>query len=184
MIHRVVALGLATATIVACGSSNDGTPTTPASHIVTFTASMSPAGEFGSNLIGNPQGTGQFTATLDTVTNVFTYNVQFSGLTSNVNNGHIHGPFNLAGTANTANVILNFDPAQSGHAPDAVFTGFKAATTGSATGTITLNAATQITSTINGDSLRKLLLAGMTYANIHTTNNPGGEIRGQISIKQ
>jgi hypothetical protein len=48
---------------------------------------------------------------------------------------------------------------------------------------VTLNAATQISATVNGDSLRKLILAGLTYANIHTTNNPGGEIRGQISIK-
>ena len=50
-----------------------------------------------------------------------------------------------------------------------------------------LSAATQITGTaaagINGDSLKKLLFAGLTYANIHTSNNGGGEIRGQI-IKQ
>ena len=46
-----------------------------------------------------------------------------------------------------------------------------------------LTSATPITPTINGDSLRKLLLAGLTYANIHTTVNGGGEIRGQITIK-
>ena len=44
-----------------------------------------------------------------------------------------------------------------------------------------LNAANAITSTINGDSLKKLLFAGLTYANIHTSNDPNGEIRGQIA---
>ena len=55
------------------------------------------------------------------------------------------------------------------------------ATAGAAHGVTTLNAATAITATINGDSLKKLLFAGLTYANIHTTNNGGGEIRGQIA---
>jgi len=41
--------------------------------------------------------------------------------------------------------------------------------------------ATAITATMNGDSLKKLLFAGLTYANIHTTQNGGGEIRGQIA---
>jgi hypothetical protein len=33
---------------------------------------------------------------------------------------------------------------------------------------------------VNGDSLKKLLLAGKTYVNIHTTTNQGGEIRAQL----
>ena len=37
-----------------------------------------------------------------------------------------------------------------------------------------------ISTTVNGDSLKKLLLAGNAYVNIHTVSNPGGEIRGQI----
>ena len=52
---------------------------------------------------------------------------------------------------------------------------------GTAHGVTTLNAANAITATVNGDSLKKLLFAGLTYANIHTTNNGGGEIRGQIA---
>jgi hypothetical protein len=42
-------------------------------------------------------------------------------------------------------------------------------TSGTLTGTLTLDAA-QLTA----------LLEGRTYVNIHTANNPGGEIRGQI----
>jgi hypothetical protein len=167
------------AAIAACGS--DKTTSPPVSKIVNLTASLTPGGEIGATLAGNPQGSGTFTATLDTSTNVFSYSVQFSGLTSNVSLGHIHGPFTPGGTSNSAGVILNFDPTATNSAPGATFT--KGATAGSAAGTITLNAATQITTTVNGDSLRKLLLAGLTYANIHTTSNGGGEVRGQITIK-
>ena len=54
-------------------------------------------------------------------------------------------------------------------------------TSGTAHGIALLTAATQITATINGDSLKKLFFAGLTYANIHTTQFGGGEIRGQIT---
>ena len=172
-----VAFGLAAA--AACGSSSTTTVITPPPppKIVNFTASLTPGNE--PAVTGNPTGSGTFTASLDTSTNVFTYAVQFSGLTSNVTLGHIHGPFTPGGTATQAGVILNFDPAVT---PGATFVGLKTATSGSATGTVTLTAATTFTATINGDSLRKLLLAGLTYANIHTVTNGGGEIRGQISV--
>src|SRR5215467_11896515 len=159
---------------IACGS-DDTTPPKPT--VVQFTATLTPAAE-PPGLQGNPTGTGTFTATLDTVTNVFTFNGTFSGLTSNVNNGHIHGPFTPGGAATTAGVILNFNTL-----PGGTFVGFGTATTGSVSGTVTLVAATQISQTVNGDSLKKLLLAGLTYVNIHTTTNPGGEIRAQL-LKQ
>jgi hypothetical protein len=157
---------------MACGSS-DSVTTPPVSKILHFTASMTPAGEPGT-LVGNPTGSGLFKATLDTSTNVFSYTITYSGLTSTINNGHIHGPF-PTGTATTGVVILNFATL-----PGGTFVGFQTATSGTATGTVTLNAATPISTTVNGDSLRKLILAGLTYANIHTVSNPGGEIRAQI----
>jgi hypothetical protein len=176
MAKRTLAvLTLATlAILIACGGSDS---TTPKSNVVTFSATLVPSGE-PPGLLGSPAGSGQFTATVDTATNVFTYNGTFTGLTSNVNNGHIHGPFTPGGTATTAAVIMNFNTL-----PGATFTGFGTATVGSISGTVTLNASTQISATVNGDSLKKLLLAGLTYANIHTTTNPGGEIRAQL-IKQ
>lgn len=164
------------AVLIACGSSSD-TTTLPKSNIVNFSANLTPAGE-PPGLAGNPTGSGTFTATLDTVTNVFSYTGTFQGLTSNVNNGHIHGPFTPGGTATTGAVILNFNTLAGG-----TFVGFGTATTGSISGTVTLNASTQISATVNGDSLKKLLLAGLTYANIHTTLNGGGEIRAQLIKK-
>ena len=183
MMKRAMAMTVAAGLVAiaaACGSDDPTTP--PASKIVNLSATLTPAGEIGATLNGNPTGSGTFTASLDTSTNVFSYLVQFGGLTTNVSFGHIHGPFTPGGTANSASVILNFDPAVAGSAPGATFTGLKTATSGSATGTITLNAATSISATVNGDSLRTLLLNGLTYVNIHTAANGGGEIRGQIGV--
>jgi hypothetical protein len=174
----VLAIAAAAVTAVACGSDKT---TQPVSKTVTFTANLTPAGELGATLNGNPSGSGQFTATLDTATHLFSYTVTFSGLTSNVNNGHIHGPFVVGGASNAAGVILNFNPSV---VPGVTFTGLGTATSGTASGTVTLTAANTFgNSAVHGDSIEKLLLAGATYVNIHTATNPAGEIRAQI-VKQ
>lgn len=160
-----IVLAAATVALAACGSDST---TTPVSKIVTFKATLTAASETPPT---NSTGTGLFTATLDTSTNVFTYDVTFSGLTTNVTLGHIHGP---ALPTATASPILNF-----ASLPGATFT--TGATSGTAHGTAVLTSATQINNSVNGDSLKKLLFAGLTYANIHTTANGGGEIRGQIT---
>jgi hypothetical protein len=175
MLQRARTLLFVTATaiaIVACGDDDD--PVQPVSKIVTFKATMSGAAEVPAN---TSPGTGTFTATLDTSTNVFTYDITFSGLTANVTLGHIHGP---AAAGVNAGTTINF-----GTLAGATFS--VGAKEGTAHGVTTLNAANQITPTVNGDSLKKLLFAGLTYANIHTssptapTGFPGGEIRGQIT---
>jgi trimeric autotransporter adhesin len=158
-----------TATITATSNGKTGTASvTIVSKIVTFKATMASSNEVPVN---SSTGTGSFTATLDTTTNLFTYDITFSGLTSNVTLGHIHGP--AAVGVNTGTTI-NF-----GTLAGATFS--LGATSGTAHGSVTLTAATAITAAMNGDSLKKLLFAGLTYSNIHTTNNGGGEIRGQIT---
>lgn len=169
MQHRSFALVL-TAAVLTAAACDESTDPPPVSKIVTFKATLNGASEIPANAT---TGTGAFTATLDTSTNVFTYDLTFSGLSANVSNGHIHGP--AAATANSGTTI-NFNTL-----PGATFSfGLQA---GTGRGTAVLSTSNQITATMNGDSLKKLLLAGLTYANIHTTAIPGGEIRGQI-LKQ
>ena len=154
--------------IVACES--DVTPTAAANNLVVFRATMTPGAEVPAPIVAST-GSGTFTATLDTITNRFIYDLTFTGLTSNVNSGHIHGPADVGVTSGTT---INFNSLTG-----ATFS--LGATGGSGHGEVTLTAATVITATINGDSLKKLLFAGKTYANIHTTSNGAGEIRGQIT---
>ncbi|MHB8524004.1 MAG: CHRD domain-containing protein [Limisphaerales bacterium] len=87
--------------------------------------------------------------------NSLSYDITYSGLSAPATAGHIHGP---ASSTQSAGVL---EP----------FTGVSGApTSGRLTGVITLT-----------DSERTNVLAGKTYANIHTGINPGGEIRGQIT---
>jgi len=181
MHSRATALILMAAVTVAVACGDD---TAPKSNVVHLTAQLTTGGEVGSTLQGNvASSTGSFDGHLDTVTNVFTYTVQYSGLSSNVTLGHIHGPFTVGQTTgNSAGVILNFDPAATNTPLPGTATFVKGATAGTATGQVTLNAAVAISQSVNGDSLKKLLLAGKTYANIHTATNGAGEVRGQITI--
>ena len=164
--RKLLLLAVAVAA-VACGS--DAAVVVPVSKIVTFKGTMNSAQE--NNAANTSTATGTFTATLDTSTNVFTYDVTFSGLASNVTSGHIHGP---AAAGVNSGTTINFATL-----PSATVT--LGATSGTAHGVTTLNAANAITATVSGDSLKKLLFAGLTYANIHSTGFGGGEIRGQIT---
>ena len=175
---RAIFLTIAAAAVTAAACGSDSS-TQPVSKIVNFSANLNPAGELGVTLNGNPTGSGTFVGSLDTSTHQFTYTLQFSGLSANVNNAHIHGPFILGGASNSAGVILNFNNAAAGLS----IVGLGTATTGSSTGTVSLVASNTAigTATVHGDSIEKLLLAGAAYVNVHTTANAGGEIRGQIA---
>jgi hypothetical protein len=113
--------------------------------------------------------TGTWDGTLDTKTNILSYSLSFSGLTTNSKFGHIHAP---SAATTTAGVLVDFTKATFG-------TMVIGATSGSATGTIDM--AGQISTTISGDSLRKLFDAGMAYVNVHSDRYGSGEIRGQIA---
>jgi CHRD domain-containing protein len=97
-------------------------------------------------------GTGNAAVTLDDVTGAVTVTGFYTGLGSNANAAHIHGP---APAGMNAGIILGLT--QTG------------GTTGNFSGSGTLTAG-QITSMING----------LTYLNVHTNLMANGEIRGQI----
>ena len=167
MQKRVITL-LLSAVLVAVIASCDDDPSGPSN--ITYTAALTGAAEKPNAVTTN--GTGSFTGTLNPSTNTFSWVVNYSGLGSNVTQGHIHGPADV----NTAvGVIVNFNNPVGG--TGTIQTG---STSGTATGSISLAGFVNQANTVSGDSLRKLLDAGLTYANIHTATNGGGEIRGQI----
>ena len=96
------------------------------------------------------KGTGDALATLDTATKVLTYTVTYNGLTGPATMGHFHGP---AAVGVNAGIVVPFKtPVES-----------------PVSGTATLT-----------DAQIKDLMAGKWYVNVHTSANPGGEIRGQM----
>jgi len=119
--------------------------------------------------------TGTFSATLDD-NGILTYTVSFTGLTSNSNNAHIHGPIPATGNA-TAPVLVDFNQPTSGR------TITLGATSGTGSGTIDLKLAAPNNANVSGDSLKVLLNTAKLYVNVHSANNGGGEILGNI-IKQ
>lgn len=99
-------------------------------------------------------GTATLLGTYNDVTNVLTFNYSFSNLSSNSTAAHFHGP---AAVGVNAGVRI-------GH------TGFPTGvTSGNYSNTFTLSASNETE-----------MLSGLWYLNIHTTSNPGGEIRGQV----
>jgi hypothetical protein len=95
-------------------------------------------------------GTG--TGSMTILNNVLTYNINFTNLLSPATLAHIHGP---ATTSQNTGVLIPFSP--------------PAATSGTISGTAALTSQELLD-----------IVSGLTYANIHTTNYQGGEIRGQI----
>jgi hypothetical protein len=95
-------------------------------------------------------GTGTVQATFDTDTKVFTWTIEYSGLTGDATAAHFHGP--AAPDANAGPVI----PIEGNLASPI-------------SGTATLT-----------DAQAAELQGGMWYFNIHTAQFPDGELRGQL----
>ena len=163
---------LGVGSVVACGGSKSTAPNT-----ITYTADLKPSNEVlanGSSAGVVSSGSGTWTGTLDPSTNILTWTMSFSGLTSNSTLSHIHAQ---APTTTTAGVVLNF-----GSFPGSTIQ--LGGTSGTASGTINLATATPTTGlTITGDSLKRAMDAGQAYVNVHTSQYGAGEIRGQI-VKQ
>ncbi|MCC8395514.1 CHRD domain-containing protein [Paraburkholderia sp. MMS20-SJTR3] len=100
-------------------------------------------------------GSGNAALTYDAGSRVVTWNITFSGLTSPVTMAHFHGP---AAAGQNAGVKVWIS--QKGTAE----------VTSPITGQATLSA-----------DEAKLFEGGQMYINVHTKNNPNGEIRGQVT---
>lgn len=103
-------------------------------------------------------GSGSFDATYDPASKKMDITVRWQGLSGNATLMHIHGP---AEVGVNAGVLQNFA------------TLFTNTPSGSFSTSFVINGTTQTEAD---------LLGGKWYVNIHTADNPGGEIRGQIML--
>jgi CHRD domain len=92
------------------------------------------------------------TGSLTMIGNQLSYVVSYSGLAGAATASHIHGP---ADVAHSAGILVPLNTPTG--------------TSGTISGTLSL------TPQVLAD-----VLAGLTYINVHSTTNSGGEIRGQI----
>ena len=151
--------GVATAILVGIVGTNCGSDTTGVGAPI-YTATLSGANERPTAVTSPGTGTATF---VDNGTSI-DWTLTFDGLT-NMTVSHIHGP---ADATVAAPVMINlFLPLGNTGAAKPI----------TAHGQFTNNA----NQAVSLDSLRVLFNTGKSYANVHTTANPGGEIRGQIA---
>src|SRR5215475_9814390 len=139
---------------------------------ITFSGSLIGANE---NPVVTSPATGFSTVSLDTVTQLLTIDVTFDGLTTPTTAAHIHCCVSAPGNVGVATTV----PA---------FTGFPlGVTSGTFHGVLDLTDAASYNPTfvsMNGGTVASAEAVfvtgfenGMTYLNVHTMQNPGGEVR-------
>ena len=154
-----IAVGVATAAVIAVVAASCGSSTSPANK------------QYVANMIGANEGTGRTSPGSGVVTFVdlgteIDWTMTLTNIT-NVTASHIHlGPATVVGPV----IFSLFIPTRP---PE----------TGTLNGVVKQGIITNTTSaTISLDSLRVLFNNGNAYANVHTLVNPGGEIRDQIHL--
>lgn len=130
---------------------------------INFTAALSGGNETPGVVTGSG---GTATISLNTATNVVTYRIDVYNLPTGATIGHFHvGAPGVSGPT-----VVNFTvPANISN--DFAITGTASATE------LNPRPAQGINS---WDDFIQALLLGQIYANVHSTANPGGEIRGQV----
>jgi hypothetical protein len=153
---------------------------------INFTATLTPGEEFPPPTVtGDPHGT--LTAVLDTDTNVLTWTLLATGLTSPVTASHFHGntPFYPNHTGLARPVVLGFIMENDAVDSVTVLDTLSNATGGTYIGMADLD---QALTDRGGDFPLTVaqqiegLQNTLWYVNVHTLNNPSGEIRGQVFL--
>jgi len=135
----------------------------------TLTATLSGSGETPAPGI-NTGAFGSATVVVDMTARTVTYSVTVFNMPSGTTASHIH-----AGAAGTAGpVVVNFAPPVNA-SNDFSFSGVVADTAFALNPNIGIRSA---------DDMFQAILGGNSYVNVHSTVNPGGEIRGQLILKQ
>ena len=123
------------------------------------------------------QGSGRLDLQLNKNARTITFKLTFSGLSAPVTQSHIHfGKRHVAGGVTVFFCTnLSNGPAGTQACPAGGGT-----VTGTVVGANVLAIAAQAMPAADFDALVTLLQTDTAYANVHTTNFPAGEIRGQI----
>jgi len=143
------------------------------------------ATEFSAKLVGFEElpavfskGSGTLDLDLNRNARTITFKLTFSGLSAPVTQSHIHfGKRHVAGSVTVffCGSLTNPGPAGTQLCPAGGGT-----VTGTITGANVLAITAQAMPAGDFDALVTLLETHTAYANVHTTNFPAGEIRGQI----
>jgi hypothetical protein len=167
----LVAFATTVATVVACEQA------TPPDINIHSSAVLSGANVKPTAVVTSDTTTGLALGTLNQTTGIFGYSVTWYALSGTVVGGaHIHGP---ADESNTAGVLVTFGTAMPfGGASQTNSTAVSGASAGTTSALDTAHIA--VASLVTVDSLKKLFKAGLLYVDIHTTANPGGELRAQL----
>ena len=111
----------------------------------------------GANQVPNPVKTpGSGLGMMTLVGNQLTFNIAYRGLLAAANDAHIHGPAAITGNAAVLLPLAGFS-----------------------VGPLSSNGVLSGSSVVS-DATLAALADGLTYVNVHTPPNPGGEIRGQV----
>jgi hypothetical protein len=154
-------LAFTAVTAVACDDDDEDPNGPPDTE--TFTANLTGAAERPDPVTTTATGAATFTASTSGSTTTITYTVVVSGdLSGPLTAAHIHGPSDANGTATPIVTLTVTSTETTGTVVSGSFT---------ATGHASIDMA----------QLLAHMDAGNTYVNLHTTANPNGEIRGQIS---
>lgn len=164
MRKRILFLTLAT---MFCGFLATGTAS---AQVYTLTATLTGAGEATQTANGiNTGAFGDATVVLDLGARTVTYTVRVFNLPSGATASHIH-----VGAEQTAGpVVVNFAPPVNA-SNDFSFSGVVKDTE------FLLRPDQGIRS---ADDMFQAIIGGNSYVNVHSSVNPGGEIRGQLTVK-
>ena len=148
--------------------------------LMTFIADLSGANE---NPPTMSNGMGLATIVLDTTAQTLQVNATFSDLTSNTTAAHIHCCQAMPGTNENVGVATTV-PAFPGFPLD-VTSGTYSSAVFDLTQPLIYNPAFVMMQGGLAQAEAALiagLVGGLTYFNIHTVDNPGGEIRGELTV--
>ena len=158
----------ATASIVVRGKDDDTTR---------FRARLTGFGEVPPKLVN---GQGKFAAELSEDGNTISWTLTWSGLTGPAQVAHIH--FGQPQNVGTPVVFFCGGGTKPAACPDGP--GHSATLTGTWTAADVVAVPSQNVAAGDFAGFLKILRARLGYANIHTSQFPAGEIRGQVSVRE